>query len=59
VLNLQEEMFVEVSEWAASGLTKSEFLTGKSFSEPKFNYWVSKWKASQENVVGAGFRALG
>jgi len=58
-MNLQEEMFVEVAEWFASGLTKSEFLAGKSYSEPKFNYWVSKWRASQENVVGTGFRELG
>jgi hypothetical protein len=58
-MNLQEAMFVEVAEWVASGLTKSEFLAGKSHSEPKFNYWVSKWKASHVNVVGAGFRQLG
>ena len=56
---LQEEMFMEVTEWVASGLTKSEILTGKSYSEPKFNYWVSKWKASQVKVVGASFRELG
>jgi hypothetical protein len=59
VMNLQEKMFLEVAEWVASGLAKSEFLAGKSYSEPKFNYWVSKWKASQVNVVGASFRALG
>jgi len=58
-MNLQEAMFVEVAEWVASGLTKSEFFAGKSYSQPKFNYWVSKWKASQVNVVGEGFRVLG
>jgi hypothetical protein len=58
-MNLQEEMFVEVAGCVASGLTKSEILTDKSYSEPKFNCWVSKWKASHANVVGEGFRALG
>ena len=41
-------MFVEVEKWINSGLSKSEFLEDKSFSEAKFNYWLVKWKSSQQ-----------
>lgn len=58
-MNLQEKMFVDVAEWISSGLTKSEYLKSKTYSEPKFNYWVAKWKASQISTEHSGFHELG
>ena len=50
-MNLQESMFSEVENWLVSGESKTVFLTGKDYSEAKFNYWLLKWKVSQR--VGA------
>lgn len=44
-MNLQEAMFAEVENWLVSGESKTVFLTGKNYSEAKFNYWLVKWKA--------------
>lgn len=58
-MNLQEKMFSDVAEWVSSGMTKADYLVNKSYSEPKFNYWVAKWKASQDTTVDLGFREVG
>ena len=50
-MNLQESMFSEVENWLVSGESKTVFLTGKSYSETNFNYWLLKWNVSQR--VGA------
>ena len=39
-MNLQKEMFAEVQDWMTSGITKTDFLNGKQYSEAKFNYWI-------------------
>jgi hypothetical protein len=41
-MNVQEKMVVDVAEWISSGPTKSEYLNGKTYGEPQFNYWVAK-----------------
>lgn len=52
-------MFVEVEKWINSGVPKSQFLEGKAFSEAKFNYWLVKWRSSQQVTSGEdGFREL-
>ncbi len=58
-MNIQEQMFAEVSAWAESGCLKSTFLEGKNYSEAKFNYWLAKWKASQCLNHEEGFREIG
>ena len=47
-MELQEKMFSAVQEWLASGASKVDFLSGKDYSEAKFNYWLAKWKTSQQ-----------
>ncbi len=58
-MNLQEKMFAEVEIWVSSGESKTAFLDGKDYSEAKFNYWLSKWKASQQVDTNLGFREVG
>jgi hypothetical protein len=57
-MNLQESMFSEVENWLVSGESKTVFLTGKNYSEAKFNYWLLKWKVSQRVVALADFREV-
>lgn len=47
-MDLQAEMFLDVEDWIESGDRKADFLSDKSYSEAKFNYWLAKWKASQQ-----------
>lgn len=45
-MKLQEKMFAMVEAWHKSGMTRQEFLTGKSVGLPKFDYWVNKYRKS-------------
>ena len=47
-MSIQEKMFGVIEQWFNSGLTKKQFLIDHQISEAKFNYWISKWKFSQE-----------
>jgi hypothetical protein len=58
-MNLQEKMFAEVEIWVSSGESKTAFLEGKDYSEAKLNYWLAKWKASQQVDRNMGFREVG
>ena len=58
-MSLQEKMFVEVESWVTSGESKTAFLESKDYSEAKFNYWLAKWKATQQVDTSAGFREVG
>ena len=58
-MQLQELMFLEVESWMVCGESKSKFLDGKNYSEAKFNYWLAKWKATQQVDTHAGFREVG
>lgn len=51
-MSTKEEMYAAIELWQKSGLSKKQFLADQKFSEPKFNYWISKWKLSQ--VIEAG-----
>jgi hypothetical protein len=55
-MSLQEKMFMEVESWITSGESKTAFLEGKDYSEAEFNYWLSKWKASQQVDTNFGIR---
>ena len=57
-MGLQEKMFSEIEVWMASGVSKSNFLEGKSYSEAKFNYWLSKWKTREQLNLEGGFQEL-
>jgi hypothetical protein len=57
-MNLQEGMFAEVKNWLVSGESKTVFLTGKDYSEAKFNYWLLKWKVSQRVGALSDFREV-
>lgn len=57
-MNLQEGMFAEVENWLVSGESKTFFLTGKDYSEAKFNYWLLKWKVSQRVGALSDFREV-
>ena len=57
-MNLQEAMFAEVENWLVSGESKTVFLTGKNYSEAKFNYWLLKWKVSQQVGALSNFREV-
>lgn len=57
-MNLQESMFSEVENWLVSGESKTVFLTGKSYSEANFNYWLLKWNLSQRVCALADFREV-
>ena len=52
-MNTKEEMYAAIELWQKSGLSKKQFLAEQKFSEPKFNYWISKWKLSQVSEVGS------
>jgi hypothetical protein len=56
-MSTQENMFASIEQWLKSGMTKKQFLIDKDFSEPKFNYWISKWKLSQDTNDG-GFQPI-
>jgi hypothetical protein len=56
-MNLQEAMFAEVENWLVSG-ESTVFLTGKDYSEAKFNYWLIKWKVSQRVGALSDFREV-
>jgi hypothetical protein len=51
-------MFSEVENWLVSGESKTVFLTGKNYSETKFNYLLIKWKVSQRGGALADFREV-
>jgi hypothetical protein len=34
-------------------------LEDKAYSEAKFNYWLAKWKASQQVDANTSFREVG
>lgn len=53
-MDLQAEMFLDVEDWIESGVKKADFLSDKSYSEAKFNYWLAKWKASQQPTKQRG-----
>jgi len=57
-MGLQEKMFSEIEVWMASGVSKASFLEGKSYSEAKFNYWLSKWKTREQLNLEGGFQEL-
>ena len=57
-MNLQESMFSEVENWLVSGESKTVFLTGISYSQAKFNYWLLQWKVSQRVGALADFREV-
>ena len=57
-MGLQEKMFSEIEAWMASGVSKSSFLEDKSYSEAKFNYWLSKWKTREQLNLEGGFQEL-
>ena len=56
-MSIQEKMFGVIEQWFNSGLTKKQFLIDHQISEAKFNYWISKWKLSQEPEK-AGFEPI-
>ena len=58
-MGTQEKMFKAIDQWQQSGKSKSEFLIAKDFSEAKFNYWISKWKALQGTTSKDGFEEIG
>lgn len=58
-MNLQEFMFAEVENWMSSGEQKSKFLDDKEYTEAKFNYWLAKWKATQQVNTCSGFQEVG
>ena len=58
-MNLQEFMFAEVEGWMTSGELKASFIEEKDYTEAKFNYWLAKWKATQQVDTSAGFREVG
>jgi len=43
-MKLQEKMFAMVQAWQKSGMTRPEFLSGKSISLSKFDYWIYKYR---------------
>jgi len=47
-MSTQQKMFASIEQWLKSGMTKKQFLIDQDFSEPKFNYWLGKWKLSQD-----------
>ena len=57
-MNLQESMFSEVENWLVSGESKTVFLTGISYSQTNFNYWLLQWKVSQRVGALADFREV-
>lgn len=57
-MELQEKMFSEIEVWMASGVSKASFLEDKSYSEAKFNYWLSKWKTREQLNLEGGFQEL-
>ncbi len=57
-MNVQEAMFAEVENCLVSGESKTVFLTGKNYSEAKFNYWLVKWKVSQRVGALSDFREV-
>jgi hypothetical protein len=58
-MNLQEKMFGDIESWFESGQTKQNFLKDKAYSLAKFNYWLKKFKDSQEPTTLEGFKELG
>ena len=56
-MSTQEKMFASIEQWLKSGMTKKQFLIDQDFSEPKFNYWLAKWRISQDND-DAGFQPI-
>lgn len=57
-MELRVKMFSEIESWIASGESKSKFLVDKSYSEAKFNYWLSKWKTRGQLNLEDGFQEL-
>ena len=51
-IHTKEEMYAAIELWQKTGLSKKQFLIDQKFSEPKFNYWISKWKLSQVREAG-------
>lgn len=57
-MELEKKMFSEIELWMSSGVSKSSFLEGKSYSEAKFNYWLSKWKLRDTLNLEGEFQEL-
>ena len=57
-MSLQEKMFTDIESWFESGQTKQNFLKDKSYSLVKFDYWLKKFKQSQESTASKGFKEL-
>ena len=47
-MTIQEKMFAMVETWQESGMVRREFLSGKSVSIAKFDYWICKYRKSQQ-----------
>jgi hypothetical protein len=47
-MKLQEKMFALVQAWQESGMVRQEFLSDKTISLSKFNYWLYKYRKSQQ-----------
>ena len=58
-MSLQAVMFSEVESWMGSGEPKLKFLQDKEYSQAKFNYWLAKWKANEQETDVGSFRELG
>ena len=58
-MNIQEVMFAEVEDWMSSGKLKASFIEEKEYTEAKFNYWLAKWKATQQVNTCSGFQEVG
>jgi hypothetical protein len=58
-MSLEQKMFDAIEQWMESGLVKSVFLEDKEYSQAKFNYWLAKWKAREQETDFGGFRELG
>lgn len=43
-MKLQEKMWALIRAWEKSGLTKREFLADKAIGQPKFDYWLYKYR---------------
>ncbi|HZJ35812.1 MAG TPA: hypothetical protein VFD29_04230 [Gillisia sp.] len=42
-MDQQTQMYSLVQEWKESGLTKGKFISQKSVSYHRFNYWLKKY----------------
>jgi len=47
-MTLQDKMFAMVQAWQERGMVRREFLSGKAVSLAKFDYWLCKYRKSQQ-----------